>query len=279
MNEIKEDKYVIGEQQFSIHHIYRTGFTVMPRPHVHDNYELYFLLQGERIYFMNGKVYTARKGDLIFILPHDLHSTASTQLEETERILIHFSPTFLPQQDHDILDLPPYQQSALLRLPAREQVEVERLFLQMNTECRNKQPLHDRCVQHLLLEMLILVHRSEAAERSELVSSHPMHQKITEISSFIQDHFNEPLTLEQVAACFFISPAYLSRIFLKLTGFHFSEYIRVVRVRAAQTRLRTTKDKIQHIAEDVGFGHASHFNKIFKKITGLSPLQYRKQVR
>lgn len=138
MNEMKEDKYVIGEQQFSIHHIYRTGFTVMPRPHVHENYELYLLLRGERIYFMNGKVYTARKGDLIFILPHDLHSTASTQLQETERILIHFSPTFLPQQDHDILDLPPYQQSALLRLPAREQVEVERLFLQMNTECRNK---------------------------------------------------------------------------------------------------------------------------------------------
>jgi AraC-like DNA-binding protein len=50
----------------------------------------------------------------------------------------------------------------------------------------------------------------------------------------------------------------------------------VVRVREAEKRLKQTKDKVQAIAEQVGFEHIAHFNRIFKKQTGLSPLRYRK---
>ncbi|UUZ96403.1 AraC family transcriptional regulator [Paenibacillus sp. P25] len=61
-----------------------------------------------------------------------------------------------------------------------------------------------------------------------------MHQKVTEIASFLNLHYNESLTLEQVAGQFYISPSYLSRIFSKITGYHFREYIQVVRIKEAQ---------------------------------------------
>ena len=50
-------------------------------------YELYYLLEGERVYFINGKVHVAQQGDMVIIVPHDLHSTASSQVEQFERKL------------------------------------------------------------------------------------------------------------------------------------------------------------------------------------------------
>jgi YesN/AraC family two-component response regulator len=92
-----------------------------------------------------------------------------------------------------------------------------------------------------------------------------MHHKISEIASYIHSHYQEPLTLNAVAKRFYISPSYLSRVFVKLTGFHFREYVQVVRIREAEKLLRETKLKVQTISERVGFDHIAHFNRIFKK--------------
>lgn len=276
MNDLIGDKYSIGPQEFTIQQLRKTGFNTMDRPHSHTWYELYYLLQGERVYFMDGSVYLAQKGDLMLVLPGDLHSTSSSQVEEFERILVHFSPDFLSEKDRAILNQAPYLESALIHLPMKEQAELERLLVLMLTECREQQPYYDTYVRQLLMELLIRVCRSGSCGTTNGLS-HPMHQKVSEIASFIHAHYKEPLTLEQLSKQFYISPAYLSRVFLKLTGFHLSEYIRVVRVRKAQSMLRLTRDKIQSIAEQVGFEHVSHFNKTFKSITGCSPLHYRKQ--
>lgn len=278
MNDRIGEKYHIGDGAFSIQQMRRSGYNTMPRPHSHSFYELYYLLDGERVYFMNGKVYTAAKGDLVVVVPQDLHSTASSQIEEVERILVQFSSGFLPPGS-PLLSLPPLMESALLRFPIHEQAELEHLLLQMISECKEKPPLYESYVSHLLQQLLIRIHRAGSTGTDGNEPIHPMHQKVSEIASYIHEHYQEPITLEQVSKQFYISPAYLSRVFLKLTGFHFSEYVRVVRVREAQKLLRTTREKIHTIAERVGFEHVSHFNKTFKKITGFSPMHYRKHIK
>ncbi|WP_248924528.1 helix-turn-helix transcriptional regulator [Paenibacillus hamazuiensis] len=277
MNELIGKKYHIGDSAFSIQQMRRFGFSAMPRPHSHSFYELYYLLRGERVYFMNGKVYTAQKGDMVIVIPNDLHSTASSQVEEFERVLVHVTPEFLPAEDRSILQLPPFRESTLLRAPLKEQAEIEHLLLQMLAECREEQPFYPSYVRQLVLKLLIRLHRMNAHIPKSAHSDHPMHQKVSDITAYIHEHYREPLTLEQLAKIFFISPAYLSRVFLKLTGFHLGEYIRVVRIREAQKMLRSSREKVHLIAEQVGFEHISHFNKTFKKLTGFSPLHYRKQ--
>ncbi|MCZ8518545.1 MULTISPECIES: helix-turn-helix transcriptional regulator [Paenibacillus] len=281
MTERSGIKYTIGHTAFAIQQLQRTGETSMPRPHSHEFYELYYLFHGERVYFINGKVYTARKGDLVVVVPNDLHSTASSAVAEFERMLVHYSPGFLGEEGPKLMELPPFRTSTLLSIPMKEQPEVEHLLLQLHAECRDQPPLYETCVRHLLGELLVRLHRRGTLELEQepAASMHPMHQKVTEIASYIHEHYRDELTLGGVAKQFFISPAYLSRVFLKLTGFHFSEYIRVVRIREAQKLLRSTRDKVQWISEQVGFEHISHFNKTFKRISGLSPLQYRDQHR
>lgn len=269
-------KYEIGDNEYAIQRMKRSGYSKMPRPHVHDFYELYYLLNGERVYFMNGSVYLVQKGDLVFVNPGDLHSTASSEILEFERVLIHFSPAFLSETEARTPDLLSSRPSGIIRFSIKEQTRIERLLGQILAECEERQLDFETCVRASMLELLVCIRRAERLQQAPKTGDHPMHHKISEIAAHIHEHYHEPLTLESVAKTFYISPSYLSRVFVKLTGFHFREYIQVVRIREAEKRLKQSKDKVQSIAEQVGFDHIAHFNRTFKKMTGLSPLRYRR---
>ncbi|PAF29422.1 AraC family transcriptional regulator [Paenibacillus sp. 7516] len=273
-------KYRIGENSFTIEYMRRHEGNAMPQPHAHPFYELYYLLEGERMYSMNGQLLTARKGDLILINPHDVHTTSRGNRPGFERILIGFSPSFATGMELGVCGLLPFERSRLLHFPESEQQEMERMLWQMLRECKERRPHYEMVVRSLLAQLLVHIYRVE--ENSRLMSPgpiHPMQDKIGEIAAYVNRHYNEPLTLEDAAARFYISPSYLSRMFSRFTGFRFSEYLRVVRVREAQRRLLSTQERVQLIAEKVGFEHTAHFNKTFKQVTGTTPLRYRKEHR
>jgi len=92
----------------------------------------------------------------------------------------------------------------------------------------------------------------------------------------MNENFHLPLSLESISKIFFISPCYLSRIFKSSTGSTFIEYLNNIRIEEAQHLLLESNDKVTTIAEKIGFGSASHFGRVFKSITNLSPLAYRK---
>ncbi|WP_019912244.1 helix-turn-helix transcriptional regulator [Paenibacillus sp. HW567] len=268
-------KYYIEEERFSIQHMKRKGVTAMPRPHSHELTELYYLTEGERVYFVDDRVVTVHKGELILIPGRELHATSSSEIAEFERILINYDPGLLPaplQTEAQWFQHPRYR---LFRLTLREQNEAEGLLHRMLEECRLQRPYYETAIVTLFTELMLLLQRSENTSQTG-ETKHPLHHLVTDVATFIRDHYRETLTLEKTAGHFFISPSYLSRVFHRLTGFHFREYIVHVRVREAERLLAGTSVKIQEIASLVGFEHLSHFNKTFKKSTGLTPLQYRK---
>ncbi|MDC7249424.1 MAG: helix-turn-helix transcriptional regulator, partial [Sphaerochaetaceae bacterium] len=72
-----------------------------------------------------------------------------------------------------------------------------------------------------------------------------------------------------------ISSSYFSKLFKKVTGDNFANYINKIRVKKAQELLVNTDNPITVIAMDLGFGDNSYFNKVFKKIEGVAPSLYR----
>jgi len=273
-------KYRLYNDRFSIQQMKRKGVTAMPRPHRHGQIELYYLCEGERVYFVEDRVITLRKGELILIPAAQIHSTASSEIAEFERILINYDPHLLPtslQDDAIWFDQHRYR---VFKLTLREQDEAKRLLLKMVEECRSGRHYYEHCVLALFTELSVLLQRSENVqlEPSEAAKP-PLHDLINEVAAYIRKHYDQSLTLEQTAAHFFISASYLSRVFHRLTGFHFREYIIHIRMREAEKRLTFSQQRIQDIALSIGFEHLSHFNKTFKKATGWTPLQYRKQTR
>ncbi|WP_438495248.1 AraC family transcriptional regulator [Paenibacillus sp. IHBB 3054] len=271
-------KYHIEEGRFSIQHMKRKGITAMPRPHSHELTELYYLTEGERVYFVDERVVTVHKGELILIQGRELHATASSEIAEFERVLINYDPELLPSLLRKESKWFHNRRYRLFRLTLREQDEVQSLLNRMLDECRLQRAYYEISVVTLFAELMILLQRSESTSQTG-GTKHPLHHLVTDVATYIREHYREALTLEETAGHFFISPSYLSRVFHRLTGFHFREYIVHIRIREAERLLAGSVGKIQEIASAVGFEHLSHFNKTFKKSTGLTPLQYRKEVK
>ena len=85
----------------------------------------------------------------------------------------------------------------------------------------------------------------------------------------------EPLSLNDVAAEVNLNPVYLSVLFKKETGTNFKDYLTGVRIDTAKSLLRK-KESLAEVAEKVGYKDAKYFSKLFTRVVGVNPTQYRK---
>ncbi|ANE46165.1 hypothetical protein SY83_07655 [Paenibacillus swuensis] len=99
---------------------------------------------------------------------------------------------------------------------------------------------------------------------------------VAEAIAFIESHLEEELSREQIADEVHLNSAYLSRLFKKETGLSLSDYIMNLRMEKAKLLLREPHIKISQAASAVGYTHFSHFAKMFKRIIGQTPQEYRK---
>lgn len=270
------------EPLFMIEQIKRAGTFSMDSDHYHDSYEIYYLLAGERNYYINNLVYALRSGDLIFINRNELHRTVAKGTSRHERILINFRHDFLNRLMEQLpLELPFFSgQCLLLRPDAHEQGMIENLLFAMLEEQKAERAQHIPFMQTLLVQLLIGMNRiRERAPDSIVPVNNDKQRKTYEIIEYLQTHYAEKLTITELADTFFISSTYLCRLFKQTTGFTIVEYLNTVRVQEAQRRLRDTNDRVTKIAEETGFDSIAHFGRVFKAIARRSPLQYRKQNR
>ena len=94
---------------------------------------------------------------------------------------------------------------------------------------------------------------------------------------YIHSHLEEDLTLERVADAIHVSKNHLSSLFPKFTGYNFSNYVNEIRIEKGKMLLKNSNDNILEIAIQCGFNSQSYFCFTFKKFTGVSPSQYRKE--
>ena len=92
---------------------------------------------------------------------------------------------------------------------------------------------------------------------------------------FIHRHKSQDISLDQVAEEVNASTFYLCRKFKKSTGLNYTQYLSRLRIENAKSLLADPNLRISEIAYDVGFQSHTHFNRIFKKLIGLSPREYR----
>ncbi len=134
-------------------------------------------------------------------------------------------------------------------------------------------------VASLVLRLLSLVQQSTDAEhRAEEVVSRSQRGILLSTERFIRRHLAEELTLERLAGRAKFSPSHFHRIFTAFFGKTPHEFILQCRVEAAQAALRADHCTLAELAELCGFSSQSHFTAQFKKATGQTPLQYRKQM-
>ena len=101
---------------------------------------------------------------------------------------------------------------------------------------------------------------------------------IKKARDYIQEHQGEKLSLGQVARAVNMSTFYFCKTFKKITGINFTDYLSRVRIEKSKNLLLNPNLRVSEIAFEVGFQSLTHFNRVFKKILGQSPTDYRAQL-
>ena len=254
----------------------------MPEYHYHNFYELYYLVQGERYYFIKNETYHVEKGSFVLVDKYDVHITTAPADYGYERILIHFTDGFLEGIENVIKELHLLDSFKkgfpIIKLNVQEQQFAENVLNSILTEYEEKKKGYEQCIRAQLLHLLIyLSRRTAGVKRAEADYMSSSHKTISEIAGFINSHFDDEITLEELSGKFHISPHYISRIFKKFSGISFVDYLNNVRIKEAQKLMMSTKMNMQQICEAVGYKSYTHFAREYKKITGMSPLQYKKE--
>lgn len=101
-------------------------------------------------------------------------------------------------------------------------------------------------------------------------------ERIVEIISYIQNDYKN-VTLETLSEEFHLSKPYLSKYIKEKAGMTFQDVVKKERMKKARTMLRETGHTVETVAAEVGYENVEHFNRLFKKTYGMTPVQYRKQ--
>jgi AraC-like DNA-binding protein len=101
---------------------------------------------------------------------------------------------------------------------------------------------------------------------------------ITKAKQFINENYMEDLSLEQVAKTVHTSTFYFCKLFKKATGINFTEFVSRIRTEKAKNLLLNPNLRVSEIAYEIGFQSLTHFNRVFKRVVGQSPSQYRQQL-
>lgn len=152
-------------------------------------------------------------------------------------------------------------------MPLEDAFNISDLYIRRVDACRTVEEifsLHDIMVRDYTARMQVITHRS--------AYSRPVHCCM----DYIEHHLQQPITVVELARELGISASYLSVIFMKETGMAVSAYIRRQRVEAAKALLQYTEYSCLEISEHLCFSSDSHFARVFREHTGMTPAQYRK---
>lgn len=257
----------------------RGPYYKMAQAHSHDAYEIYYLVSGNRRFFINDSIYYIKAGDLVIIPKGEIHRTSYDSDSTHERFFVYFSEEYLAELfkvygRQYVLDSLSHPH---IPVPMNRRNHVEGLLNQLETEYEHGDRFSPTLLKDCLSELLIFILRyQEYHTRPENGDIGSDDSKMQDAARYISRNFQQGLTLDAVAAYVGLSAPYFSKKFKEATGFGFKEYLVNVRIRAAASLLLETQSPITWIAYECGFNDSNYFGDVFRKVKGISPSRYRK---
>lgn len=261
-------------QDFQLSHNRDPYFRTMEF-HAHDFLELYYFLDGSVTYYIEDQVYDLCPGDLLIIPAGKMHRPViANEHAAYERMVLWITPQYLQSIDSPAGDLQKNLQKVgehgyCVPFRGDETVFVtallkKLLYMQKN----NTDPKFCAGAVELYLWTIFRSYGViDTTHRNET-------QVIPQVIRYITEHFGEPLTLEDIAAEFFVSKSYLNRHFKAYTNSTVYAYIMALRLTHARRMLREGIPAVE-AGRECGFSDYSTFYKAFKTQTGLSPQQFK----
>ncbi|WP_373218910.1 AraC family transcriptional regulator [Ruminococcus sp. 5_1_39BFAA] len=152
--------------------------------------------------------------------------------------------------------------------------QYKTLLTDIYTLASSSDYIRDMRINGKLTDLLTLL--MESSWHREAHTNAPKKMEISQVKSFLDEHYKEKLSLESVASQFFIDKHYLARLFKEHYGVTLVTYLQQVRITHAKRMLRFTDKSIEEIGLECGIGELNYFSRVFKKLEGVSPSEFRR---
>lgn len=236
--------------------------------HYHDFYELEFISSGSAVVTINSEKYNLTKGDAYLLRPTDLHEFSA--VGETQIYSISFMPERVNAKIMD--DFTMKAGYLLTSLSNKDSQLFEGLLAK--TTILTKQNRQKEVVS-AVLDILIstLLNYAESAKTLDYEDS------IYEAIKYVNNNFTKDPTLDEVAKVAGFGVTYFCRKFKKVTGKTYTQYLSEIKIDFAARLIARSNTAITEICFISGFNSISQFIREFKRIMGISPSAYRKNVK
>lgn len=246
-------------------------------PHYHDEIEIIFVLWGRVTVFCHLGRVTAEAGDIAVLMPKEVHNF----ITETENRV--YVMKLYCKNSVDETDLTEYRFSGCL---IKNGTELNKALTYHINEMAKDYGSPDKGAGYAVnahSNMIIsLVLRSELCEKQDTnfgKRNEATVHLLKKVTSYIESHFDERISLEQMAIYCNMSKYYFAHTFKETFGMTFLDYLTQYRMRVASHLLVETNKSITLIGNLSGFSSTRMFNNLFKARFGMSPTEYRKKMR
>jgi len=254
--------------------------------HTHPELEIYYFHEGYCNFQVGEKFFKLEPGDLLLIDGINLHKAFVNQKDHSYiRSVMQFDRKWLKDflevlQAEELLDLFFLENGVLYRFKDQKvQKKIHQIIVELNEIFQSKEEYYFES-QMLMLTTQLLIEISSNPRESFIDSDSGKDEKllkVQEVINFLTQHYREQMALTDVAEEVNLSKSYLSHLFKEVTGMTVMECLMGYRLTQAKFFLVTHRSmKVTEIALNNGFESSAHFSRFFKKHTGLSPLQFRK---
>lgn len=256
-------------------HLQETGTLQALSPHTNSrcglqSYLFFVVKSGQGSLIYNNTTYKLKKGDCVFIdcnLPYS--HTPSPELWTLS--WVHFYGS----------NMPGIYEKYLTRggRPCFQSQNTEEYLHILNSIYQlaaSTDYIRDMKIFEKLTALLTLLMQDSWGSSSE--TKHPAGKRnLQDVKKYIDLHFHEKILLDNLAEKFYINKFYLTRIFKEQFDISISRYIMQQRITHAKKQLRFTDHSMEEIALECGLNDANYFSRVFHKIEGVSPGEYRRQ--
>ena len=238
--------------------------------HWHNEIEILFFTKGKSSISCNLKEIPVKKGDIVIINSKELH-TGTLRGYGSAYYCVQLNTAFF----HNLIG----REYVIFKNLVRDE-ECARMFSRIIEQASDHSFSGVIELKKQLYKFFSLIC---ARHVSEIISEDDYKKQFCRLDTFnaaveyINRHYNEDMSVSELANKFFISPSYFSHLFKKNSGKGVIEYVNEVRIARAKSLLESDDTPIGDIALLVGFGDINYFSRKFKELTGVSPSEHRKR--
>lgn len=240
------------------------------RPRGRLDYQIIYVASGKAHFYFNGVEEIVTAGNMVIYRPKEEQRYYYYGVDHTEVYWLHFTGGNVKNilRKYGIAD-------HMHVIHTGTSLEYKHIFEQIIQELKLCKEDYEELLVNYLQHLLILLHR---AINSKPRGKNPLLMHEMDIAvRYFHENYNQPICIEEYAATQHMSVSWFIRNFKEYTNSTPTQYLLSLRISNAQTLLETTNYNVTEIAEIVGYDNPLYFSRIFKKQSGISPSEFRKQ--